>query len=564
MPGRRTLSANKATTRRCAIYTRKSSEEGLQQDFNSLHAQREACEAYIRSQASEGWRLVETAFDDGGLSGGNLERPALQRLLADIRAKRVDVVVVYKVDRLTRSLTDFAKIVEQFDRHGVSFVAVTQQFNTTTSMGRLTLNVLLSFAQFEREVTTERIRDKIAASKRKGMWMGGNLPLGYDVEHRKLVANRQEAKTVKLIYERYLELGCVRLLQQDLDKRGIRSKVRVSREGKRSGGQVFSRGALYTLLANPIYIGEVRHKTAHYEGQHDAILDRELWQKVQQQLKAQGTARKGVTRKNTISSLAGKLFDMNGNRLVPSHTVKKGRRYRYYVSQQLIRGCAAEAGDAWRLPAPEIEMAIATEAEKILREPATIAKLVSSASVDRRQARSLIQRLKSCADRLSDDDARAAALAELVHKVEIANEKITIELSATAALEDMTLTGEPEAIRREVPLRLKRRGGETRLIIGGIECRPAGPDPALIRLLSHASSWWESIESGEHSINRIAERENLSERYLRDILQLAFLAPEIVEEIVRGEQADGIHWDALMCHPVLPIAWERQAELFEP
>jgi site-specific DNA recombinase len=290
LPGRPTLSANNGTARRCAVYTRKSSEEGLQQDFNSLHAQREACEAYIRSQASEGWILVKTAYDDGGLSGGNMERPAVQRLLADIRAKRVDVVVVYKVDRLTRSLMDFAKMVEEFDQHGVSFIAVTQQFNTTTSMGRLTLNVLLSFAQFEREVTAERIRDKIAASKRKGMWMGGNLPLGYDVANRKLVINPEEAKTVKLIYERYLELGCVRLLQQDMNKGGIRSKVRVSREGRRSGGQAFSRGALYTLLANPIYVGDIRHKAVNYEGQQEPILDRDLWQKIQQRLKAQGTA----------------------------------------------------------------------------------------------------------------------------------------------------------------------------------------------------------------------------------------------------------------------------------
>ena len=561
MPGRSALSANRITSRRCAVYTRKSSEEGLQQDFNSLHAQREACEAYIRSQASEGWILVKTAYDDGGLSGGNMERPALQRLLADIRAKRVDVIVVYKVDRLTRSLMDFAKMVEEFDRHGVSFVAVTQQFNTTNSMGRLTLNVLLSFAQFEREVTAERIRDKIAASKRKGMWMGGNLPLGYDVENRKPVVNREEAKTVKLIYERYLEVGCVRVLQQDLEKRGIRSKMRLSREGRLSGGHAFSRGALYTLLANPIYVGHIRHKAVHYEGQQEPILDRDLWQNVQQRLKSQGTARKGITGKSVASPLAGKLFDVNGNRLVPSHTVKNGRRYRYYVSQQLIRGRAAEVDDARRLPASEIETAIAIEAEKLLRDPTTVAKLITSASVDRRQARLLIRRLTSCADRLKDDDTRAAALAELVHKVELADKKITIELNANAALQDDTFKEELDVIRREIPLGLKRRGVETRLIIGDIECRPAGPDPALMRLLSRASSWWQSIETEGNSIERIAERENLSERYLRDILQLAFLAPEIIEEIVRGEQADSVHWDALMCHPILPLGWGRQVQL---
>ena len=238
--------------RRCAVYTRKSSEEGLEQDFNSLHAQREACEAFIKSQVGEGWRLIKTAYDDGGLSGGTMERPALQHLLEDIRRRLVDVVVVYKVDRLTRSLGDFAKMVEVFDARGVSFVAVTQQFNTTTSMGRLTLNVLLSFAQFEREVTGERIRDKIAASKRKGMWMGGVPPLGYDVRDRRLVVNQEESKLVKHIYRRYLELGSVRFLKQDLDRRGIVSKIRVSKNLRRSGGRSFSRGALYELLANPI------------------------------------------------------------------------------------------------------------------------------------------------------------------------------------------------------------------------------------------------------------------------------------------------------------------------
>jgi len=250
----------KPSLRRCAVYTRKSSEEGLDQDFNSLHAQREACEAFIRSQQGEGWRLVETAYDDGGLSGGTLERPPRQRLLADIVEGRVDTVVVYNVDRLTRSLMDFARIVELFDRHGVSFVAITQQFNTTTSMGRLTLNVLLSFAQFEREVTGERIRDKIAASKRKGMWMGGTTPLGYEVKDRKLLIIRAEAETVRTIYRHYLGLGSVRLLQQDLDRRGIRSKVRLHNDGSRAGGKPFARGALYALLSNLIYVGEIVHK----------------------------------------------------------------------------------------------------------------------------------------------------------------------------------------------------------------------------------------------------------------------------------------------------------------
>jgi site-specific DNA recombinase len=556
------VAPNSSSAKRCAVYTRKSSEEGLDQDFNSLDAQREACEAYIRSQASEGWRLIKTAYDDGGLSGGTMERPALQRLLADIRQKQVDVVVIYKVDRLSRSLMDFLKMIEEFDRLGVSVVAITQQFNTTTSMGRLTLNILLSFAQFEREVTTERIRDKIAASKRKGMWMGGNVPLGYDVENRKLVVNREEAKTVKLIYQRYLDLGCVRLLQQELETQRIYSKLRVSQACKRSGGRSFSRGALYTLLANPIYVGDIRHKAVHYEGQHEAVLDRDLWQKVQQQLKEQGTARKGVTRRATSSPLAGKLFDVNGNRLVPSHTVKKGRRYQYYVSQQLVRGPAENVDGAWRLPATEIEAAVASEAARIFEDPATVAGLIKSASVDRRQAQTLVQRLQSCAERLKDENQRVAALAEAVQRVEIAGEKISIELNVTTVVPEITFDETARVIRGETDLELKRQGVETRLVIGGIEHRPMAADLALIRLLSRALSWWNSIESGEVSIDHIAKREKITKRYVRDNLQLAFLAPEIVEAVVLGRQVETIHWDTLMGHPILPAAWKRQLAMF--
>src|SRR6202158_5383557 len=275
----------KTLIRRCAIYTRKSSEEGLEQDFNSLHAQREACESFIKSQQGEGWRLIKTSYDDGGLSGGTMERPALQRLLADIGHGLIDVVVVYKVDRLTRSLADFAKMVEVFDARGVSFVAVTQNFNTTTSMGRLTLNVLLSCAQFEREVTGERIRDKIAASRRKGLWMGGVPPLGYDVCDRRLVVNTDENTLVMQMISLYLTLGSVRLLKNDLDRRGIIPKVRLSRKGSTSGGLSFSRGALYELLANPIYIGEVRHRKERHPGQHQPILERALWERAQRNLR---------------------------------------------------------------------------------------------------------------------------------------------------------------------------------------------------------------------------------------------------------------------------------------
>ena len=296
------MAANERKFLRCAVYTRKSSEHGLEQDFNSLDAQREAAEAYIKSQAHEGWRLLKTCYDDGGLSGGTLERPALQTLLADIRARKVDIVVVYKVDRLTRSLADFAKLVEVFEAHGVSFVAVTQQFNTTSSMGRLTLNVLLSFAQFERELAGERIRDKFAASRRKGMWMGGTVPLGYEVTARKLVINAEEAERVRVIFERYLALGCVSKLREDLEQRGIRSKQRVLASGRVLGGGSFGRGALYHLLQSRIYLGEVVHKGISYPGEHERIIDDELWSAVEARLLANRGARRRSTAGDRLSS----------------------------------------------------------------------------------------------------------------------------------------------------------------------------------------------------------------------------------------------------------------------
>jgi len=314
--------------KRCAIYTRKSSEEGLEQEFNSLQAQSEACEAYIRSQRHEGWALARTCYDDGGFSGGNMERPALQRLLADIRESRIDIIVVYKVDRLTRSLADFARLVEIFDAQGVSFVSVTQQFNTTSSMGRLTLNVLLSFAQFEREVTGERIRDKIAASKKKGMWMGGIVPLGYDASERTLVINPAEAETVRCIFALYLEFGCVRRVKQEADRVGLSTKRGTTANGIERGGRPFSRGHIYRLLSNPIYVGEIAHKGQLYSGQHPALIDTETWTAVRDQLATNASNHRRKADAAEPSLLAGLLVDDRGERLTPSHTVKKGRRYR--------------------------------------------------------------------------------------------------------------------------------------------------------------------------------------------------------------------------------------------
>src|SRR6202040_891452 len=331
---------------RCAIYTRKSSEEGLEQAFNSLDAQREACAAFILSQKHEGWTVLSALYDDGGFSGGTMERPALKKLIADIEAGQIDVVVVYKVDRLTRALSDFAKLVEVFDRRGVSFVSITQQFNTITSMGRLTLNVLLSFAQFEREVTGERIRDKIAASKKKGMWMGGLVPLGYDLEDRKLVPNPKEVALVSKIFSLYVEMGCVRKLAERLDCEEIRSKVWITRTGARLGGATFARGALYNLLRNRLHIGEIRHRDQWYAGEHKGIVPRSLWDRVQAQLNNNLRKRSNRVRERASSLLTGLVENEQGTRYTPSFTVRRGRRYRYYVSQLLrFAACHQEHGE---------------------------------------------------------------------------------------------------------------------------------------------------------------------------------------------------------------------------
>jgi site-specific DNA recombinase len=339
---------------RCAIYTRVSTNQGLEQDFNSLDAQHDASQAYIRSQAHAGWTLLRTKYEDGGFSGGDTDRPALQRLLDDVRAGKVDVIVVYKVDRLTRSLADFAKLVELFDKHNVSFVSVTQQFNTTTSMGRLTLNVLLSFAQFEREVTSERIRDKIAASKRKGLWVGGMIPLGYDTKDRKISVNEAEADRVRTIFRSYLRLGSLGLLMADLRKQGIVTKVRTLRSGATVGGIPFTRGPLAHLLRNRFYIGEVIFKGETLAGEQPAIVDRGLFDAVQAKLTQQVNSHK-TARTKSVALLAGRIFDDRGNRMTPSHVRKRGIKYRYYLSAALLQGQPERAGGVSRLPATEVE-----------------------------------------------------------------------------------------------------------------------------------------------------------------------------------------------------------------
>jgi DNA invertase Pin-like site-specific DNA recombinase len=417
-------------TIRCAIYTRKSSEEGLEQEFNSLQAQREACEAFINSQRHEGWVCLRAAYDDGGFSGATMARPALQQLLADLTAGRVDTVVVYKIDRLTRSLADFAKIVEILDAKGASFVSVTQQFNTTTSMGRLTLNILLSFAQFEREVIGERIRDKIAASKRKGMWMGGVAPFGYRAQDRKLIIVDREAAIARFIFRRYAELGSVRLLKDELEARSIRSKSRTSASGRISGGKPFARGALYLMLQNRIYRGEIVHKEQSYLGEHEPIIDQLLWDAVQMQLAANAAQRNEGGKTRQPSLLAGMLFDGDGNRMTPSHAVKKGTRYRYYVSRSLITKDRTETSAGVRIPAAEIEQLVSSRVRRWLLDPGSIYKSTAARLADPSMQQRLVARAADIGKHWPQLPVvrKRAVLAALIERIEVSVDQIDIRL----------------------------------------------------------------------------------------------------------------------------------------
>ncbi len=404
---------------RCAVYTRKSSEEGLDMEFNSLDAQREACEAYITSQKPEGWVLHEGHYDDGGISGGTLERPALQRLIVNIEAGRVDVVVVYKIDRLSRSLMDFAKLVDLFDRYDVTFVSVTQSFNTTTSMGRLTLNILLSFAQFEREVTGERIRDKIAASRKKGMWMGGNPPLGYDVRDRKLIVNADEAATVRMIFERFLTVGSATVLSKNLAAEGVSSKR----------GKPINKGYLYKLLKNQVYIGKAVHKGTAYPGEHEAIISQNLWNKVRAIIKESPRARANHTRAQTPALLKGLIFGAGGRAMTPAHTKKKGRLYRYYVAAELLKGESTE-GIVRRVPAAEIETAVIDQVRGLMRAPEIIVATWQNAreqesSITEGEVREALQSLDPLWDELFPAE-QARVIQLLVERIEVHPDRLDL------------------------------------------------------------------------------------------------------------------------------------------
>jgi site-specific DNA recombinase len=562
---------------RCAIYTRKSSDEGLEQAFNSLDAQREACAAFILSQKHEGWKVLPTLYDDGGFSGGSLERPALQRLLGDIGAGKVDVVVVYKIDRLTRSLFDFAKIVEAFDAKGASFVSITQQFNTSTSMGRLTLNVLLSFAQFERELAGERIRDKIAASKKKGMWMGGLPPLGYDVQNRKLAVNEEEARTVVDIFKSYVQLRSVRALQAELNAAGIRSKRRTYADGTRCGGHKLSRGALYLMLQNRIYRGEIAHKGNAYPGEHPAIVDKTLWDQVQAILAENRVNREVGSYAKQPSLLAGLAFDETGERLTPSHAVKKGTRYRYYVSRSLIVGTAKDKSTGRRIPAGNLENIVVGKLRAFLADQGAVLDVIRGAHPDGPSQNRLIARARQIAEELATtapDQIRALLMA-LLFRIDLKPDRIKIQLRrpnlvkmlGAQSIDPLARGSKPDreaedVLTLTVKARLQRVGREMRMLVESAD-HQISADPGLLRIIARAHDIHNRLmQSTDLTVHAIASQEHVTPGYVSRLLRLPFLAPDIVTAIVNGKNPPQLTAKKLMRLALdLPVDWIEQRKL---
>ena len=533
--------ARTGSTIRCAIYTRKSSDEGLEQEFNSLDAQREACEAYIVSQRHAGWIALSDMYDDGGLSGGTMERPALKRLLEDIQAGKVQIVVVYKVDRLTRSLADFAKIVDIFDAHNASFVSVTQQFNTTTSMGRLTLNMLLSFAQFEREIAGERIRDKIAASKKKGMWMGGNVPLGYDVKDRKLIVSEPEASTVRLIFRRYAELGSVALLRAELDRLGIVSKRREGAGGRLAGGQHFSRGALYLMLQNRLYRGDIVHQGEAYPGQHEAILDPELWQIVQNKLAVHRQERALAVGAEAPSLLAGLIVDADGSRMTPTHATKKAKRYRYYVSASLLAGDHPQAQKGMRVPAGDIEALVLDRLRAFFSSRTDIGDALTPLDLEARAFDAALRNAFTLSKRwlaMPPVEMKSLVL-DIVERVTVAADRIEIRLSRAkiaAALEaGASQRPDLDPVVVSIEAKLRRAGKGKRLVIeNGAE---AEVNAGLVELIKDAFTIRIQLLSGsDDSIEAMSGRLGMNKCRLTSLIRLSYLAPDIVRALLEGRQ----------------------------
>lgn len=548
---------------RCAIYTRKSHEEGLDQAFNSLDAQRESCEAYILSQAGLGWELSEQHYDDGGISGGHMERDGLKALLADIQQGRVDVVVVYKVDRLTRSITDFGKLVEVFDGHEVSFVSVTQAFNTTNSMGRLTLNVLLSFAQFEREVTAERIRDKIAGSKQKGMWMGGRVPYGYRNEDKQLFIDESEADTVRLIFEQYGEFKNARLVKEKLDRKGIVTRKRINKSGKVTGGSSFSRGNVTSILSNPIYAGKIKHKDKVYQGNHQPIIEETQWEEAQNR-SSENTADR-TTKANTTSPglLNGLLFDGEDNRLVTHYANKKGQKYHYYVSKPEVNETAKTS---LRLPMQMIEGLVRDILVDVLISEQEILDCLDLKNLSTEQVSAIIVSSNTLAGEIeqADHSELKASYRQLIKGIVIQQEEIIMELDPIQLGEKLN-TDLPSETPIEIhkPISIRKRGQEKKLVIGGLAARSAKVDQSLIKLIAKAHLLKTNLQSGAaQSIKEWAKDYNVDHADAKNLVPLSYLAPSIIKDIMAGHQPADLTSRMLKSAAFnLPVIWSEQRKM---
>lgn len=533
--------AETKSKKRCAIYTRKSTEDGLEQDFNSLDAQREACAAYILSQASEGWEAVTELYDDGGWSGGSMERPALTQLLDDVKAGKVDVIVVYKVDRLTRSLADFAKIVEILDENEASFVSVTQSFNTTNSMGRLTLNVLLSFAQFEREVTGERIRDKVAASKKKGLWMGGGVPFGYDVVDRQLVINQCEAETVQQMFERYAEIKSVPQLVDELAAIGIKTREREWKSGKKVGGIFFKTGTLTHLLQNPVYVGKMRHKDEIYEGIHQAIISQELFDEVQSVFRANRKDNALGKKSRNPSLLTGMITDPDGKPMTPAHAKKGSKRYRYYVT----RTQPGDKSTKWRMPAGEIERLVVD---------AVVLNLERTDVTGDETAQKL-------SDQLDSRQEIASALPNLSIKKQreiLTRLKVRVQLKSETVKLVFLPAGQDEPTSTSIDAKLVSKGSDLKLAIPpGNSSYKREPDPVLLRLVAHAFAAQDLLIRGKPS-SMITK---YSQRHIQQLARISYLAPDIVSAIINGTQPIDLTGRKILRIGNVPLCWKAQREL---
>jgi site-specific DNA recombinase len=550
---------------RCAIYTRKSTEEGLEQSFNSLDAQREACEAYVISQRHEGWTLTPERYDDGGFSGGTLDRPGLRQLLADVKTGKVDVIIVYKVDRLTRSLADFAKIVEILDAAKASFVSVTQSFNTTSSMGRLTLNVLLSFAQFEREVTGERIRDKVAQSKARGLWMGGNIPLGYVVEDRKLKLAEAEAEKVRTIYRRYLELGSVSALADALDDAGIISQIRTSNAGRALGGKTFTKGALYHILKNRIYVGEVSHKGKAFPGEHDGIIDPAVFAQVQALLDRNAVSRRLGQHRDAPAALAYLVWDGLGRRMSPNHAQKGDARYRYYASRR--DGRDDRRASAWRVPAVDLEEIVIGAIRHHLRDHEALRNAVATATIDPIMLQLMFDRAALLAEALGTDDAirKRGILAKMVDRVTVYEDEVVIAIwldDAVAPSDTEVRTRRSAATRLSIKISIVRTGKRTTLAIAPAQSiKNQRQDASLIKLIAKAYGARTAVEASTADPKELARSMGHDKDYFARLVRLGYLAPDIVTAIIDGRQPATLTRQRLARVSKLPFDWTAQRAL---